>query len=69
LSDEVWTPEKAAEYNRLYKEFSTAVAHARDVLRTHGMESAEFYRADAAAGEIWVKLRALQDKAGQSWMA
>jgi hypothetical protein len=69
LSDQVWTPEKNAEYDRLYNEFAKAVAIARGILKTHGMASTEFYRADAAAGEIWVKMRAMQGKAGKHWMA
>jgi hypothetical protein len=69
LSDLVWTPEKNAEYDRLYSEFAQAVGNARRVLKTHGMSSVAFRRADAAAGEIWVKMRAMQGKAGKHWMA
>jgi hypothetical protein len=63
------TPEQKAEYDSLYSAFSTAVAAARDVLRRYGMDSPEFYRADALAGDIWVKLRHLQGMKGQHWMS
>lgn len=65
---EVWTPE-AAEYQRLFALYVTASANALDVLKAKGMESREFREADAATGEFWVKLRALQGKAGMHWMA
>ena len=66
---EVWTPEKAAEYERLFAQYVAASANAFAVLKAKGMESSEFREADAATGEFWVKLRALQGKAGLHWMA
>jgi hypothetical protein len=69
LTDVVWTPEKAAEYERLYYQLVTAVVAAGKVLSTHGMESEEFRKADAEATDLWVKLRELQGMAGNPWMA
>jgi hypothetical protein len=69
LTDVVWTPEKAAEYGRLYYQLVTAVVAAGKVLGTHGMESEEFRKADAEATDLWVKLRELQGMAGNPWMA
>ncbi len=66
---EVWTLEKAAEYQRLFAQYVAASANALEVLKANGMESPEFREADAATGEFWVKLRALQGKAGMHWMA
>jgi len=66
---EVWTPEKEAEYQRLFALYVAASANALNVLKAKGMESQEFRAADAATGEFWVQLRAMQGKAGMHWMA
>lgn len=64
-----WTSEKAAEYERLFAQYVAASANAFEVLKAKGMQSPEFREADAATGKFWVKLRALQGKAGMHWMA
>jgi hypothetical protein len=63
------TGEKAAEYKRLYLEYGAAMARATAVLKAKGMDSDEFRQADAAAGDLWVRLRELQGMAGKHWMA
>jgi hypothetical protein len=57
------------EFQRLYHEFTAANDKAFAILKAKGMQSAEFAEADRAASEIWVKLRRLQGKEGQHWMA
>ena len=69
MTETVWTSEKAAEFERLYNEWAVASANAATVLRTKGMESDDFRKADAVTTDLWVKLRKLQGKEGQGWMA
>jgi hypothetical protein len=61
--------EEAAEYARLYAEYAAAMAYAAGVLKSKGMDSEDFRQADAAAGELLVRLRELQGVAGKHWMA
>ena len=51
------------EYERLYEEFAAAVERAARVLRKKGMDSREFWEADAAAGKLSARLRELRRKA------
>jgi hypothetical protein len=69
MTIQVLTGEKAAEYQRVYADYSVALAHASDVLSAKGMSSPEFREADAAAGKLWTRLRELRGEAGQHWMA
>jgi hypothetical protein len=62
---EVLNAEKANEFERLYQEYAKTVRIAASVLRVKGMESEEFRKADAAAGDLWVKLRNLQGMTGK----
>jgi hypothetical protein len=62
------TGEKAEEYKRLYFKYVDAVTHAAAVLGIKGMDSEEFRRADAAAGELWARLRKLGGMTGKHWM-
>lgn len=48
----VLTPDEDAEYRRLYDQFIEAVMLAGKILETHGMESAEFLKADSTSGAI-----------------
>jgi len=66
---EIWSIEKAEEYERLSAEHAVATAHATNVLRLNGMESPEFREADAATGKLYVKIRELLGKRRQHWMA
>jgi hypothetical protein len=69
MTSKIWTPEKAAEFSKLYDQFTAAMQHATGVLRAKGMDSEEFRHADAAAGDLWVKLRAMQGVGGKHRMA
>jgi hypothetical protein len=69
LTETVWTAEKAAEFEKLDNEWAVASATAATVLRTKGMESDDFRKADAVTTDLWVKLRKLQGAEGKSWMA
>jgi hypothetical protein len=61
--------EEAAEYQRLYADYAAAMAYAAGVLKSKGMDSEDFRQADAAAGELWVRLRELRGITGKHWMA
>jgi hypothetical protein len=65
----VTSPENAREFERLYDEFIAANAKARAILQVKGMDSAEFAEADRLVTDLWAKLRRLQGKEGQHWMA
>jgi hypothetical protein len=69
MSTPVLTGENAEEYKRLTAEYPVAEANATAALKSHGMDSEEFKRADAAKGAIWRRLRELQGMGGKHWMA
>ena len=64
MTETAWTSEKAAEFERLYSEWAVASANAATVLRTKGMESDDFRKADAVTTDLWMKLRKLQGNEG-----
>jgi hypothetical protein len=67
MNTPVLTGQKAAEYQRLYAEYTAAMVAAAAILKANGMGSDEFRKADAAAGALWVRLRELQGMAGKHW--
>lgn len=66
---DIWSLEKAEDYQRLSAEHAEATMHAAKVLRQKGMDSPEFREADAATGRLYVQIRELLGKRGQHWMA
>jgi hypothetical protein len=57
MTKAVITPEEGAELRRLYDKHVAASIHTGNVLRTHGMESFQFFETDRATGMIWRRIR------------
>jgi hypothetical protein len=63
------TKEQADELEHLRKEHLEAVEHAGKIAQEKGIDSEEFKGADAESNRLWSRIREIEAKSGQSWMA
>jgi len=61
------TPEEGVELQRLQKEYETASSRATQIIRQHGMDSAEFRESEAKTALLARKIKEIKGVTTKDW--